>query len=103
MKRKCKIFGIIFITLLLPFILNITNIIIIFLLKYRLGIINKSMPIILGGATLIVLFVLLGIIFSKVKAVYLADAYIAGICFIALWIGLAFFAFYIYANEYGLL
>lgn len=93
MKRKLKIFGIIFITLFMPFVINILNLIIIFSLEDSLEITNDSIPFItMHLIGLILLFVFLWIIFIKTKERYLADAYIAFICLIAVFIGLFFFA-----------
>ena len=79
-KRKLKIFGLIFITLLLPFVISFANFTIIFLLQHTFGVLQC---------------VLLWIIFIKTKEKYLADAYIAGICFISIFIGMFFFAIWI--------
>ena len=91
-KRKLKIFGIIFITLLMPFAMEFANFIIIFSLRYRFEITNDSMPFVIHLIGLILLFVFLWIIFIKTKEKYLVDAYIAGICFISIFIGMSFFA-----------
>ena len=90
MKRKLKVFGIIIITLLLPFIINFVNLMITPLILYRFGITDDSIIIHLIG--LIALLCVLWIIFIKTKEKYLADAHIAGICFIAAFIGMFFFA-----------
>ena len=46
-KRKLKIFGLIFITLLLPFVISFANFTIIFLLQDTFGITNDSMSFII--------------------------------------------------------
>lgn len=94
-KRKLKIFGLIFITLLLPFVISLANFTIIFLLQDTFGIANDSMSFIIHLIGLILQCVLLWIIFIKTKEKYLADAYIAGICFISIFIGMFFFAIWI--------
>ena len=100
MKKKLKIFGIIFIVLLMPFIINFVNLIIIFSLQYRFGITNDLMPFLIHSIGLILLFVLLWIIFIKTKEKYLADSYIAGICFISIFIGISFFAIWTEVEPY---
>ncbi|WP_334085191.1 hypothetical protein [Helicobacter typhlonius] len=92
MKRKLKILGIIFITLLIPFVIALANFTIIFLLQDKFGITNDSIPFIIHLIGLILQCVLLWIIFIKTKEKYLADAYIAGICFISIFIGMFFFS-----------
>lgn len=92
MKRKLKILGIIFITLLMPLVINFVNFIIIFSLQDRFGITNNSIPFIIHLFGLILLFVFLWIIFIKTKERYLADAYIAFICLIAVFIGMFLFS-----------
>lgn len=47
MKRKLKIFGIIFIILFMPFVINILNLIIIFSLEDSLEMTNDSIPFII--------------------------------------------------------
>lgn len=84
-KRKLKIFGLIFITLLIPFVIALANFTIIFLLQDKFGIINDSMPFIIHLIGLILLCC--GLFLSKHKEKYLADAYIAGICFVSIFIG----------------
>lgn len=92
MKRKLKIFGLIFITLLIPFVIAFVNFIIVFLLKDKFRITNDLIPFVINFIGLILLCVLLWIIFIKAKEKYLADAYIASICFISIFIGMFFFA-----------
>lgn len=100
MKRKLKILGIIFITLLIPFVIALANFTIIFLLQDKFGITNDSIPFIIHLIGLILQCVLLWIIFIKTKEKYLADAYIAGICFISIFIGMFFFAIWIEVYPY---
>ncbi|BBB20394.1 hypothetical protein [Helicobacter cinaedi] len=92
MKRKLTILGIVILTLLMPFVINILNLIIIFSLEDSLEITNDSIPFIIHLIGLILLFICLWIIFIKTKERYLADIYIAFICLIAVFIGLFFFA-----------
>lgn len=100
MKRKLKILGIIFITLLMPLVINFVNFIIIFSLQDRFRITNNSIPFTIHLFGLILLFVFLWIIFIKTKERYLADAYIAFICLIAVFIGLFFFAVWTQVYPY---
>lgn len=95
MNKKLKIFGIIFIVLLLPFVINFVSLIIISLLQERFGITNDVIPFIIHLIGLILQCVSLWIIFIKTKEKYLADAYIAGICFVSIFIGMFFFAIWI--------
>ncbi len=92
MKRKLTILGIVILTLLMSFVINILNLIIIFSLEDSLEITNDSIPFIIHLIGLILLFIFLWIIFIKTKERYLADTYIAFICLIAVFIGLFFFA-----------
>lgn len=50
------------------------------------------MPFVASLIGLILLLILLWFIFIKTKEKYLADAYIASICLIAIFIGMSFFA-----------
>lgn len=104
MKRKLKILGIIFITLLMPLVINFVNFIIIFSLQDRFRITNNSIPFTIHLFGLILLFVFLWIIFIKTKEKYLADAYISGICLISIFIGMFLFSIgtqvYPYLSSY---
>ncbi|KPH56547.1 hypothetical protein HPU229334_07945 [Helicobacter pullorum] len=92
MKRKPIILGIVILTLLMPFVINILNLIIIFSLEESFEITNDSIPFVIHLIGLILLFIFLWIIFIKTKEKYLADAYVAFICLIAVFMGLFLFA-----------
>jgi len=64
------------------------------------GIANDVIPFVIHLIGLILQCVLLWIIFIKTKEKYLADAYIAGICFISIFIGMFFFAIWIEVYPY---
>lgn len=67
MKRKLKILGIIFITLLMPLVINFVNFIIIFSLQDRFRITNNSIPFTIHLFGLILLFVFFVDYFYKNK------------------------------------
>lgn len=98
MKRKLKILGIIFITLLIPFVINFVDFIIIFSLKYKFGATDDLLPFLINSIGLIALLAFLWLIFIKAKEKYLADAYIAGICFV--FVGAFFFSVATWAYPY---
>ena len=64
------------------------------------GIAIDVIPFVIHLIGLILQCVLLWIIFIKTKEKYLADAYIAGICFISIFIGMFFFAIWIEVYPY---
>ena len=96
MKRKLTTLGIVILTLLIPFVINILTII----MECSLETAGVSIPFITHFVGLIVLCVVLWIIFKKTKEKYLADAYIAFICLIAALIGLFFFAVWTQVYPY---
>lgn len=61
MKRKLTILGIVILTLLMPFVINILNLIIIFSLEDSLEMTNDSIPFIIHLIGLILLFIFLWI------------------------------------------
>lgn len=100
MKRKLTILGIVILTLLMPFIINILNLIIIFSLEESFEIVDDSIPFAIHLIGLILLCIVSWIIFKKTKEKYLADAYIAFICLIAVFMGLSLFAIWTQVYPY---
>lgn len=100
MKRKLTILGIVILTLLMPFVINILNLIIIFSLEESFEITNDSIPFAIHLIGLILLCIVSWIIFKKTKEKYLADAYIAFICLIAVFIALFLFAIWTQVYPY---
>jgi len=91
MKQIFKILGIVLLVLLMPFVMEVIYVLFESFAPYE--IFSYTSIFIVSFMNLIVLFVVLWIIFIKTKEKYLADTYIAGICLIAVFIGLFFFAF----------
>lgn len=100
MKRKLTILGIIILTLLMPFIINILNLIIIFSLEDSFEIVDDSVSFMINLIGLVLQCIVSWIIFIKTKEKYLADAYIAFICLIAVFMGLFLFAIWTQVYPY---